>query len=543
MDNIMLTGNIFVYGDIRDADMFSDSLDIVSGALKLKKVTKTKVVFVIIVQKVSAQKKSIPKKIIRKDNFQTVEQSAQEALKHGADSVLFIETKAEGLLTPAMISDLLKQAVDAESVGLFLFPLTDILREVSARCAFSLMSGMIAECVDLKVENDEIVAVCPSHDGEIMAELGFSTISRPGFITIQKNAFQKKEAKKPANSIHRMGLEPSVKCCLNLISREKIKHSGKSLEKAKKIVVGGAGAGNIEGFRLIRKLASALGAEVGATRPPVFWHWIDEDKLIGQTGKTIKPELLITAGTSGAVQYTAGITKAKFVVAVNKDINAPIFKLANLGIAADIAVFIPVLTKLIKKTAMRSLADSRIMESEADGSDFGSKFLNLRKFNNFTRENIAEKTGRTPEFIKDVEENKTTPPVGFLLQLSEVFDVDPGTLLNDDEKKDLTGQRAKEYTKRTDNYFYKTLTPNAESEHLRVFQITIEQEKYHKPVAYRHDGEEFIYVLEGKLELTLDNKKHKLISGESIKFNSNIPHKLKSLGDVKTKCLVTLYTP
>jgi quercetin dioxygenase-like cupin family protein len=62
-------------------------------------------------------------------------------------------------------------------------------------------------------------------------------------------------------------------------------------------------------------------------------------------------------------------------------------------------------------------------------------------------------------------------------------------------------------------------------------------------VAYKHDGEEFIYVLKGKLELTLDNKKHKLIPGESIKFNSNIPHKLKSLGNVKTKCLVTLYTP
>ena len=538
MDNIMWTHNIFVYGDIRDADRFSDSLDIISGALKLKGVTKARVVFVMIVQKESA-----PGKIIRKDDFQTVEHSAQQALKHGADSVLLIETSAEDLLTPAMISDLLKQAVDAESAGLFLFPLTDILREVSARCAFSLGSGMIAECVDLKVENNEIVAVCPYHDGEKMAELGFSTHSRTGFITIQKNAFQKKETSAPADCIHKMRLAPSVKCCLKLVSREKIQHSGKSLEKAKKIVVGGAGAGNIEGFRRIRKLASALGAEVGATRPPVFWHWIDEERLIGQTGKTIKPELLITAGTSGAVQYTAGITKAKFVVAINKDINASIFKLANLGIAADMAVFVPVLTKLIKKTTMRSLADSRIIESEAEGSDFGSKFFNLRKFNNLTRENIAEKTGRTPEFIKDVEENKTTPSVGFLIQLSEVFDVDPGTFLNDDEKKDLTGQRAKEYTKRADNYFYKTLTPNAEKDHLRVFQITIEQEKYHKLVAYRHDGEEFIYVLEGRLELTLDNKKHKLISGESIKFNSNIPHKLKSLGDVKTKCLVTLYTP
>jgi len=533
MDNIILTGDIFVYGDLRDTDLFSDSLDIISGALKLKRITGARIIFIIIAQKQSAGK----------NNFLTVEHSAQEALKYGADSVLLIETTTEDLLTPVMISDLLKQAVDKKSAGLFLFPLTDIMREVSARCAFSLKSGMIADCVDLKVENNEIIAVCPSHDGEIMAELGFSTSSGPGFITIQKNAFQKKKSPNSTNDIQRMELEPLIKCSLKLISRELIKYSGKSLEVAKKIVVGGAGAGNIEGFRLIRELALALGAEIGATRPPVFWHWIDEDKLIGQTGKIIKPELLITAGTSGAVQYTAGITKAKFIVAINKDINAPIFKLANLGIASDIAIFIPVLTKLIKKLVLRSLADSRLIESDTDGSDFGSKFLNLRKSNNLTRESIAKKTGRTPEFIKDVEKNKTTPPVGFLLQLSEVFDVDPGTFLNDNEKKDLTGQRAKEYTKRTDNYFYKTLTPNAENEHLRVFQITIEQEKYHKPVAYKHDGEEFIYVLKGKLELTLDNKKHKLIPGESIKFNSNIPHKLKSLGNVKTKCLVTLYTP
>ena len=100
--------------------------------------------------------------------------------------------------------------------------------------------------------------------------------------------------------------------------------------------------------------------------------------------------------------------------------------------------------------------------------------------------------------MQDLENNKTTPSVGFLIKLSKIFDVDPDTFLNTDKRAKLSGNRAKEYTKRTANYRYQTLTPDAENEHLRVFMITIESNQKHKPVAFRHEGEEFIYVMEGK---------------------------------------------
>jgi electron transfer flavoprotein alpha subunit len=99
------------------------------------------------------------------------------------------------------------------------------------------------------------------------------------------------------------------------------------------------------------------------------------------------------------------------------------------------------------------------------------------------------------------------------------------------------------FAKRTENYSYHTLTPGAENEHLRAFLVSIESGQDHKPVAYKHEGEEFIYIIEGKLELTLGGKPMVLKAGESQRFNSETPHKLKSLSNEITRCLVVLYTP
>ena len=103
-------------------------------------------------------------------------------------------------------------------------------------------------------------------------------------------------------------------------------------------------------------------------------------------------------------------------------------------------------------------------------------------------------------------------------------------------------RRAQAFIKRTRSYSYKTLTPEAENSHLRAFMVTIESHRAHKPVEYKHEGEEFIFVMDGDLELTLGGRTHVLKQGESIHFNSDIPHKLKSLSNEATRFLVTLYT-
>lgn len=559
-----ITGDVWILGDLRNHTLFETSLNVLAGAAFPAMSLSGKKVFVIISSSSNASNMNV--EIPPAHRFISNEEAIRLAGCHGADKILFIHPEASETNcdnpdgtgqtgkksieyefgSPHETVRLLAEAVSLKKPAFCLFPLNDRMREIAARSAFLSHSGMIADSVGFKYENDELAVVCPSYGGEVMATLGFTDSRKTGFVTVQPNAFQKKYADTSSVPVEEMSIELSwgEKSNLKLISRSREPAARQSLETAEKIVVGGAGLGNIDGFRKIRKLAAALGAEVGATRPPVLWHWADDETLIGQTGKTVNPKLLISVGTSGAVQYTAGITGADKIIAINKDPDAPIFRIADIGIVADAAAFLPLLTDRIQKASLRSLADAMQTSEGADhGSDFGSRLMGMRKAHNLDLENLAQKIGLAPELLEDLENNRTTPSVGLMLKLAEVFDIDAGAFLNEKERSALSGKRVEEYVRRTDNYYYQTLTPGAENEHLRVFLVTIESDRKHKPVSYRHEGEEFIYVMEGKLELMIGNKVHKLMQGESMKFNSENPHQLKSLDRKMTKCLVTLYTP
>jgi electron transfer flavoprotein alpha subunit len=312
------------------------------------------------------------------------------------------------------------------------------------------------------------------------------------------------------------------------------------------VAVGGAGLGSAEGFGLVRELAAALGGEVGATRPAVLLHWAGEEHLIGQTGQTVRPRLLISIGTSGAVQYTAGISESELIVAVNRDPHAPIFALADLGIVADARTFLPALIEKVRQARLRRLADALragpALTGEG-GAGFGALMQGLRASHGFTIEALAQATGQDPDFIAQVEAGEVTPSVSFLLRLAKALGVDPSAFLTKEEKTVIKDERTRAFVTRTQNYTYQTLTPGAENQHLRGFMIVIEPKQAHKPVAYKHEGEEFVFVMEGELELTVGGKVYELQPGESQHFNSEVPHKLRSLSDEVTRCLVMLYTP
>ncbi len=166
----------------------------------------------------------------------------------------------------------------------------------------------------------------------------------------------------------------------------------------------------------------------------------------------------------------------------------------------------------------------------------------LREARDWTMEELAGKTGQTPDFISQVEADQMSPPVSFIMRMAQAMDVSPGTFLSKEEQTAIRDRRAQAFHQRTQNYSYATLTPEGEKSHLRAFMVTIEPQHAHKPVAYKHEGEEFIFVMNGDLELTLGTKTQQLKSGESIHFNSDIPHKLKSMSNEPTKCLVVLYS-
>ena len=290
-----------------------------------------------------------------------------------------------------------------------------------------------------------------------------------------------------------------------------------------------------------------LGGEVGATRPAVDAHWTSHEQLIGQTGKSIKPELLITCGTSGAVQYTAAIRGSGTIVAINRDPNAAIFKVADFGVVADALSFLPTFILEVKNHLFQEIADLYRTQvkggTDRKSTSFGQRIKKLREDRKMSVADLAEKTGQPPEFIEQVESDSLVPPVSFLLQLSQPLRIDPSHFLTDQEKMEIDGKRQEGFAKRTQNYSYRTLTPGAADKHLRAFMVTIEPREKHRIVEYKHPGEEFIFVYRGELELTLGNKVLHLKQGETIHFDSETKHKLRNILDEKCELIVTLYTP
>ena len=234
-------------------------------------------------------------------------------------------------------------------------------------------------------------------------------------------------------------------------------------------------------------------------------------------------------------------------MAVNRDPHAPIFKIADFGVVADALSFLPAFIMEVKSHLFREITDlyrTQVKTGRDQKSvSFGQRIKKLREDHKMSVVDLAEKTGQTPEFIEQVESDSLTPPVSFLLQLSQALQIDPSNFLTEQEKIQIDGKRQEGFVKRTQNYSYRTLTPGAADKHLRAFMVTIEPKEYHKMVEYKHPGEEFIFVYKGELELTLGSKVYHLKQGETIHFDSETKHKLRNISDEKCELIVTLYTP
>ncbi|MBU2647838.1 XRE family transcriptional regulator [bacterium] len=171
----------------------------------------------------------------------------------------------------------------------------------------------------------------------------------------------------------------------------------------------------------------------------------------------------------------------------------------------------------------------------------GKKIKKTRLSKNISLENIANDTGFSTEYLKEIESGSKIPSVGSLLQISRVLGIDSGFLL-EDEATNLK-KRIRAYTKRTDNYAYETLTPGSENKHLKAFRVTIDPMKEHQGVGYCHEGEEFVYVLSGEIELMVGDHQNTLKKDESLQFNSGIKHQLKNIGKKAAHLLVVIYGP
>ena len=171
----------------------------------------------------------------------------------------------------------------------------------------------------------------------------------------------------------------------------------------------------------------------------------------------------------------------------------------------------------------------------------GKKIKKARTQKKVTFDQLANETGFSVDYLKSIETGKKIPPVGAILQISRALELDSGFLLREHETQ--LKKRVRAYTERTENYAYTTLTPGAENKHLKAFKVSVDAGRDHKGVGYQHEGEEFVYILKGKMEIIVGEHVNTLKAGESLHFNSGIRHMMRNISDEKAEMLVVIYGP
>jgi len=338
--------DIWVFGDLRNRKLFELYINVLGRAKKFAGSACGRVTAVLI-----GSSNTRLKFDSHRETHLQLEAAADESISRGADYVHIIDDSRLALPRADSFASVLADAVIRQGPMLVIFALTDFGRELAARTAKMTNSGLIAQCMDLKMEKGRVVAKCPSSSSGVMAEIIFSEESRTGFVTMQPAVSQTPEAQGSPGHIDWIKADHlDILEGPKLLSSSPLRETKRPLEEADTVVVGGGGLHNAENFYMIRELAETLGGEIGATRPPVLQRWVEEERLVGQTGKTIRPNLLFSVGTSGAIQYTSGIKDSKVIVAINRDKDSPVFNIADLGIVADAKTFLPLLINRVKQT-------------------------------------------------------------------------------------------------------------------------------------------------------------------------------------------------
>lgn len=274
-----------------------------------------------------------------------------DAIRRGVDRV-YIATNPEITTfdldaVTAVASDVYRKSQPV----LCLMGQTDLGRDVAPRLAARLDAGLCMDCTEVKYEikQERFVQTRPAYGGKAMAVLA----SAPGRLQIDtiraKSMAPLDGGETRAGEEIVISDEIEIKARARLVNCEMIQEEGIRLEDAKVIVAGGGGLGGAKGFELIRELARVLNAAVGATRVPVDEKWVPHHMEIGQTGKIVGPNLYIAIGISGATQHITGCLGSGKIVAINKDPDANIFRVADYGLVADYKEAVPVLIEKLRE--------------------------------------------------------------------------------------------------------------------------------------------------------------------------------------------------
>lgn len=276
---------------------------------------------------------------------------AENLIHHGANKVICVEDPILEHYATEPYTKALNAIVEAKKPEIVLYGATSIGRDLAPRVSARVHTGLTADCTKLEIDPETklLLMTRPAFGGNIMATIVCKEF-RPQMATVRPGVMQALPTDTSRTGEVELFTVEFTDADMNIKIREVIKekHAKVDITEAKVLVSGGRGIGNAEYFDVLKELADELGGLVTSSRANVDAGWIGRERQVGQTGKTVRPDLYMACGISGAIQHLAGMEDSEFIVAINKDAQAPIFDVADLGVVGDLHKIMPILIDKVR---------------------------------------------------------------------------------------------------------------------------------------------------------------------------------------------------
>ena len=342
-----MSKGIFVVMEQRYGKVQNVGLELVGEATRLKEDLKDDVVAVLL--------------------GHNIEGEVAKIFHYGADKVILVDNPILENYATEPYTKAVTEVIKAFDPEIMLFGASSIGRDVAPRVASRVKTGLVADTTGLRMAKTEaelakeaemgnkeperaLLMTRPAFGGNIMATL-MCPRTKPQMATVRPGVMKMiaKDETRVGELVKFDVAFTDADMNIEILEVVKSEHAHVDLTEAKLIVSGGRGVGGPQGFEIIQDVADALGAEVGSSRACVDAGWIAKDRQVGQTGKTVRPELYMACGISGAIQHVAGMENSELIIAINKNESAPIFEVADLGIVGDLKAILPKLADAVRK--------------------------------------------------------------------------------------------------------------------------------------------------------------------------------------------------